>query len=71
MPLLFQYDSNTNRARLNDKMRLDGAAEDLGRAETVDEYDLAFDVWSGGQRLRRERPRSGPRHRPPRLGRHL
>src|SRR5260370_13715133 len=22
-------------------------AEDLGRAETIEEYDLAFDVWSG------------------------
>jgi hypothetical protein len=48
MPLLFQYGSNTNAARLNDKARLAGAAEDLGRAETVDEYDLAFNVWSGG-----------------------
>jgi hypothetical protein len=48
MPLLFQYGSNTDAARLNDKTRLAGAAEDVGRAETVDEYDLAFDVWSGG-----------------------
>jgi hypothetical protein len=48
MPLLFQYGSNTNAERLNEPKRLGGAATDRGRAETIDEYDLAFDVWSQG-----------------------
>jgi hypothetical protein len=48
MPLIFQYGSNCNAARLNDKTRLDGAAEDRGRAQTIDEFDLRFDVWSQG-----------------------
>ena len=46
MPLVFQYGSNCDAARLNDRLAAQGGAEDLGRAETVDEYDIAFDVWS-------------------------
>src|ERR1035437_9442470 len=34
----FQYGSNTNAERLNSPQRLDRAAIDRGRAETVDEY---------------------------------
>jgi hypothetical protein len=45
MPLLFQYGSNCDASRL--KRRL-GDADDLGRAQTMDEYDLVFDVWSQG-----------------------
>src|SRR5438132_13668551 len=48
MLLVFQYGSNTNVERLNSPKRLDGAASDRGRAETMDEYDLAFNVWSQG-----------------------
>lgn len=50
MPLLFQYGSNCDTTRLNSPERLAGAAEDLGRGETIEEYDLAFDVWSGGNK---------------------
>ncbi len=48
MPLIFQYGSNTDGERLNSAGRLDGAAEDRGRAVTLDEYEIAFDVWSNG-----------------------
>ena len=48
MPLIFQYGSNCNTGRLNAPERLAGAAEDRGRAETIDEFDLRFDVWSQG-----------------------
>jgi hypothetical protein len=44
--LLFQYGSNCDDQRLNSHERLDGAAKNPVLAETVDEYDLAFDVWS-------------------------
>src|SRR5262249_54041851 len=43
---LFQYGSNCDEARLNSSKRLDGAAKNPKLAETVDEYDIAFDVWS-------------------------
>jgi len=46
MPLVFQYGSNCNAARLNEPERLGGAAVQRGRAQTVDEYELAFDAWS-------------------------
>jgi cation transport regulator ChaC len=46
MMLLFQYGSNCDEQRLNSPERLDGAAKNPLLAETVDEYDLAFDVWS-------------------------
>jgi GNAT superfamily N-acetyltransferase len=48
MPLLFQYGSNCNAERLNAPERLGGAATRSTRAETVDEYDLSFEVWSQG-----------------------
>lgn len=47
--LVFQYGSNMDRARLNSTDRLDGAAELRGLAETIDGYDLVFNVWSSGQ----------------------
>jgi gamma-glutamylcyclotransferase (GGCT)/AIG2-like uncharacterized protein YtfP len=47
--LVFQYGSNMDRARLNSSDRLDGAAELRGLAETIDGYDLVFNVWSSGQ----------------------
>lgn len=46
MPLIFQYGSNCLTARLNGPQRLNGAAVVVGRAQTVDQYDIAFDVWS-------------------------
>jgi hypothetical protein len=48
--LLFQYGSNCNAERLNSPERLDGTAQKPVLAETVDEYQLAFDVWSNGNR---------------------
>jgi len=48
MPLLFQYGSNCNAERLKDKTRLGDDATDRGRAETVAEYNIAFDIWSQG-----------------------
>ncbi|MEK7993455.1 MAG: gamma-glutamylcyclotransferase [Planctomycetota bacterium] len=48
MPLIFQYGSNCDTSRLNAPGRLAGDAEDGGPAETIEEYDIAFDVWSQG-----------------------
>jgi hypothetical protein len=48
MPLVFQYGSNCDASRLNAPERLSGRARDLGRAETADEFEIAFDVWSQG-----------------------
>ena len=46
MPPVFQYGSNCDAERLNAPARLAGNAHDLGRAETIEEFDIAFDVWS-------------------------
>jgi hypothetical protein len=46
MSLVFQYGSNTSRARLLGPERLNGHGAVIGRAETVEDYDIAFDVWS-------------------------
>jgi hypothetical protein len=48
MPVIFQYGSNCDADRLNSPKRLNGAALDLGAAETIEEYEIAFDVWSQG-----------------------
>jgi cation transport regulator ChaC len=48
--LLFQYGSNCDSQRLNSVERLDGAATDPILVETVDEYGLAFNVWSTGNK---------------------
>jgi hypothetical protein len=45
-PLVFQYGSNCTAARLNGPKRLNGHAEDRGRAQTVEDFDIAFDVYS-------------------------
>lgn len=47
--LVFQYGSNIDQARLNSTDRLDGAAKLRGLAETIEGYDLVFNVWSSGQ----------------------
>ena len=46
MPLVFQYGSNCDTGRLNSTDRLAGAARDLGRVQTVENYDIAFNKWS-------------------------
>jgi len=43
MPLIYQYGSNCDTARLKERL---GDADDLGRAQTLDEYDIGFNVWS-------------------------
>ena len=66
MAFVFQYGSNCSEARLNSPDRLRGDARDLGLAETVDNYELDFDVWSTGNncaasnlRLRGDAPAQG------------
>ena len=44
--LVFQYGSNCTGARLNAAERLNGRAQDLGAARSVDAFDLAFDIYS-------------------------
>ncbi len=46
MALVFQYGSNCSEVRLNSRDRMRGDATRLGLAETVDNYELRFDVWS-------------------------
>jgi hypothetical protein len=46
MALVFQYGSNCTPARLNGPNRLKGRAQDLGRVQTVEDFDIAFDVES-------------------------
>lgn len=46
MPLVFQYGSNCTAARLNGPRRLNNHADDRGRGQTVEDYDIAFDVYS-------------------------
>jgi Gamma-glutamyl cyclotransferase, AIG2-like len=48
MPLQFQYGSNCSEERLNSPERLNGGARYDGRAQSVDQYEIAFDVWSRG-----------------------
>src|SRR5882724_553622 len=46
MGLVFQYGSNASRGRLNGPRRLNGHASVQGPAETVDDYDICFDIES-------------------------
>lgn len=46
MTLVFQYGSNCSITRLNSYDRLRGEARPLGWAETLDNFELQFDVWS-------------------------
>ena len=46
MSIVFQYGSNCTAARLNGPNRLNGRADDRGRAQTVEDFDIAFDVYS-------------------------
>jgi gamma-glutamylcyclotransferase (GGCT)/AIG2-like uncharacterized protein YtfP len=44
--LVFQYGSNCSESQINSNDRLRGDARFIGRAETVEDFVLAFDVWS-------------------------
>lgn len=46
MPLIFQSGSNCTAGRLNSPNRLNGNAEDRGCACTIEDFDIAFDVYS-------------------------
>lgn len=48
MALVFQYGSNCDADRFEKRITGYGGVEDLGSAETVDEFEIAFDVWSQG-----------------------
>ena len=42
MPVVFQYGSNCDTDRLNDETRLSGQDKALGRAQTVENFQIAF-----------------------------
>lgn len=46
MPLVFQYGSNCTAGRLNGPHRLNGHAEVCGCAQTIEDFGIAFDVYS-------------------------
>jgi hypothetical protein len=46
MALVFQYGSNCSESQINSKERLCGDAKFFAIAQTVDAFQLAFDVWS-------------------------
>jgi hypothetical protein len=50
MPLIFQYGSNTDAARLNSPERLGGDAKNPRPVRTVGDFELAFDKWSDTNR---------------------
>jgi len=49
MALLFQYGSNCSEGEINSKSRLCGDAQFVGIAETVEDFELAFDVQSAAR----------------------
>ena len=49
MTLVFQYGSNCLDSQINGEDRLRGDAKFLSIAETVEDFELAFDVWSNGR----------------------
>ncbi len=46
MALVFQYGSNCSESQMNSPERLHGDARFVGIAETVEDFELAFDVFS-------------------------
>lgn len=46
MAIVFQYGSNCSESEINSDRRLRGDAKFLGIAQTVEDFALAFDVWS-------------------------
>jgi cation transport regulator ChaC len=49
MAIVFQYGSNCLDSEINSEERLCGDARFLDIAETVENFELAFDVWSKGR----------------------
>jgi hypothetical protein len=49
MALVFQYGSNCSDSEINSKSRLCGDAQFVDIAETVEDFELAFDVQSTGR----------------------
>jgi len=49
MTLIFQYGSNCLDSQINGKDRLCGDAKFIGIAETVEDFEIAFDVMSTGR----------------------
>jgi cation transport regulator ChaC len=49
MALVFQYGSNCSESEINRENRLRGDAKFAGIAETVEDFELAFDVHSTGR----------------------
>jgi cation transport regulator ChaC len=49
MTLIFQYGSNCLDSQINGKDRLCGDAKFVGIAETVEDFEIAFDVMSTGR----------------------
>lgn len=47
--LVFQYGSNCLDSEINGRDRLKGDAKFIGIAETVDDYQMTFDVFSNGR----------------------
>jgi hypothetical protein len=50
MALVFQYGSNCSEDQINSQDRMRGDARFEGIAETVDDYEIAFDVYSKRRR---------------------
>jgi hypothetical protein len=46
MALVFQYGSNCAESQINSEDRLCGDARFIGLVQTVEDFELAFDVWS-------------------------
>jgi gamma-glutamylcyclotransferase len=49
MALVFQYGSNCLDSQINSESRMRGDAKFIAIAETVADFQLAFDVWSKGR----------------------
>src|SRR3989442_870451 len=49
MAIVFQYGSNCLDSEINGAERLCGDAKFMDNSETVEDFELAFDVWSKGR----------------------
>jgi Gamma-glutamyl cyclotransferase, AIG2-like len=49
MPIVFQYGSNCLDSEINSQNRLCGDAKFVDIGETVEDFELVFDVWSEGR----------------------
>jgi cation transport regulator ChaC len=50
MTIVFQYGSNCLESEINGDRRLRGDAKFVGIAQTVEDFALTFDVWSGNRK---------------------